>query len=133
MASLLINIDVPDIKKATTFYTEAFGLKVGRIIDNDVIELIGLPSPLYLLEKKEGSLPYKNAVVPRTFQRHWTPVHFDIVVDSLEPAVERAKAAGGNFESGIHSAPWGKIALFSDPFGNGFCLIEFVGKGYGEV
>ena len=28
--TFLLNIDVPDVAKATTFYTEAFGLTVGR-------------------------------------------------------------------------------------------------------
>lgn len=133
MSSILINIDVSDIKKATKFYVAAFGLKIGRRIDDDVIELLGFASPIFLLEKKDGSMPFEKATVPRSFQRHWTPIHLDIVVDSIEPAVEKAKAAGGIFESGIHSAPWGKIALFSDPFGNGFCLIQFTGKGYDGV
>lgn len=133
MKSLLINIDVSDLKKAIQFYTEAFDLKVGRRLGEDIVELLGLPSPLYLLEKKEGSLPFKNAVVPRSFQRHWTPVHFDIVVESLDASVEKAKAAGGNLESEIQTSNWGKIAYFSDPFGNGFCLIQFLGRGYDEI
>jgi hypothetical protein len=28
---------------------------------------------------------------------------------------------------------WGKIAVLADPFGNGFCLIEFVNRGYDEI
>jgi lactoylglutathione lyase len=133
MSHLLINIDVPDIKEATRFYVEAFGLKVGRRINNDVVELLGFPSPLFLLEKKEGSSPYDGADCSRTFQRHWTPIHLDIVVDSIESAVEMAKSAGARSEGDIRIAPWGKIALFSDPFGNGFCLIQFLGKGYDEI
>lgn len=133
MSSILINIDVSDINWATKFYVEAFGLKIGRKIDDDVVELLGFPSPIFLLQKKEGSLPFENAEIPRSFQRHWTPVHLDVVVDSIELAVDRAKTAGGVCESGIHSAPWGKIALFSDPFGNGFCLIQFLGRGYDEI
>jgi predicted enzyme related to lactoylglutathione lyase len=133
MNSLLINIDVSDIQIATNFYMKAFDLKEGRRLDEDVVELLGFPSPIFLLEKKEGTAPFEGAPHPRSFKRHWTPVHLDIVVESIEEAVERTKAAGGIFESGIHSAPWGKIALFSDPFGNGLCLIQFIGRGYDEI
>jgi len=28
---------------------------------------------------------------------------------------------------------FGQIAVLSDPFGNGFCLLEFAGRGYDEV
>ncbi len=133
MNSILINIDVSDIKVGQNFYVNAFDLKVGRRIDEDVVELLGFPSPIFLLEKKEGTAPFEGSSQLRSFKRHWTPVHLDIIVDSIEAAVEKTKAAGGVFESGIHSAPWGKIALFSDPFGNGLCLIQFIGKGYGEI
>jgi hypothetical protein len=27
----------------------------------------------------------------------------------------------------------GKIAVLADPFGNGFCLIQFIGRGYDEI
>ena len=29
--------------------------------------------------------------------------------------------------------PYGKLALMADPFGNGFCLLEFTGRGYDEI
>jgi len=132
-SSILVNIDVPDIKQATQFYVEAFSLKVGRRFGEDFIELLGFPSPLYLLKKKEGSLPFQKAQTSRTYERHWTPVHLDIAVESIELAVEKAKSAGAKMESEIRTAAWGKIAMFSDPFGNGFCLIQFMGKGYDEI
>ena len=51
----------------------------------------------------------------------------------VEAAVERAVAAGARREGEIASQVWGRMALMSDPFGNGFCLIEFVGRGYDEI
>jgi hypothetical protein len=36
-------------------------------------------------------------------------------------------------EYDIEAKPYGRIAMFSDPFGNGFCLIEFLGLGYDEI
>jgi hypothetical protein len=28
---------------------------------------------------------------------------------------------------------YGRLALLADPFGNGFCLLEFSGRGYDEI
>jgi hypothetical protein len=28
---------------------------------------------------------------------------------------------------------WGRIALLSDPFGHGFCLLQFEGAGYDGI
>lgn len=133
MSSILINIDVPDIEKAIQFYTQAFDLKVGRRFDEDFIELLGFPSPLYLLKKDEGSLPSAKAAHARTYKRHWTPVHMDVVVDSIETAIQKANSAGATQETETCKATYGKIAMFSDPFGHGFCLIQFTGRGYDEI
>ncbi|WP_035703900.1 glyoxalase, partial [Bradyrhizobium genomosp. I (2014)] len=50
--TFLLNIDVPDVGKAATFYTEAFGLTVGRRFGADFVELLGWPAPVYLLTKQ---------------------------------------------------------------------------------
>ena len=57
-------------------------------------------------------------------------MHLDFVVADLEAAVARATSAGAALEGAIATQPWGHIALMSDPFGNGFCLVQFVGRGY---
>jgi len=133
MASLLVNIDVSDLKKATQFYVNAFSLKIGRRFGDDAIELLGLESPIYLLEKPAGSKPFVDAKSTRNYDRHWCPVHLDIVVASIEAAVDSATQAGASIENPVATKKWGKIAVLSDPFGNGFCLIEFTGRGYDEV
>lgn len=69
----------------------------------------------------------------RHYQRHWTPVHLDFAVDDLEPAVRRAQVAGARVEDAITEHAWGCMALLSDPFGHGFCLLQFKGRGYDEV
>jgi hypothetical protein len=33
----------------------------------------------------------------------------------------------------IQQAAWGRIANLSDPFGNGFCLLQFTGRGYDAI
>ena len=128
---LLINIDVPDLGRAVAFYTEAFGLTVSRRFGAEGAELSGWPVRLYLLQKPEGSVGAGEN--PRRYERHWTPVHLDIVVDDLGAALSRAVAAGARLETEVRTAAWGKIVVLADPFGHGLCLIEFLGRGYDEV
>src|SRR5687768_12502022 len=122
MAKLLVNIDVDDIERALRFYNEAFDLKVGRRLGNDFVELVGGEVPLYLLRKREGTAPFDGATVSRTYQRHWSPVHLDLVVPDIEAAVARALRAGATLEQAPEQEPYGLLALLSDPFGNGFCF-----------
>jgi predicted enzyme related to lactoylglutathione lyase len=130
---LLINIDVDDLERAVQFYTAAFGLKVGRRFGADAVELLGGSSSLYLLSKAAGTSATPAASQVRHYGRHWTPVHLDIVVTNVEAAVERATIAGAALEQPTQSSNWGKLALMADPFGHGFCLIEFAGRGYDEI
>ncbi len=128
---LLINIDVPDLARAVDFYTRAFDLKVTRRFGAGGAELSGLPAKLYLLVKAEGSIGAANQ--PRSYARHWTPVHFDIVVDDVEAALAKALAAGAKAEGEIRTARWGRIVEIADPFGNGICLLQFLNRGYDEI
>jgi predicted enzyme related to lactoylglutathione lyase len=129
--NLLVNIDVDDLEKATRFYCEALGLQVGRRLVGGV-ELLGSSSPIYLLPKAAGTEPFSGGA-KRDYARHWTPVHLDFAVTDLPRAVARAKAAGATLEADIAADTWGSIAMFADPFGNGFCLIEFSARGYDEI
>jgi len=36
-------------------------------------------------------------------------------------------------EQAITTHKWGKLALMADPFGHGFCFVQFVGRGYDEI
>jgi len=65
--------------------------------------------------------------------RHWTPVHLDVVVKDIDAAVQRALHAGATLEQEVRSSHWGKLALMADSFGHGFCLVQFVGRGYDEI
>ncbi|WP_313920126.1 VOC family protein [Tahibacter sp.] len=125
----MINIDVPDLERACRFYAEALSLQVRRsLFDGTVVELAGAGLPIFLLEKPAGSIA--AAAQPRNYARHWTPVHFDVAVDDLDAALARALAAGAVLEGDVDSAAWGRIARLADPFGHGFCLIEFSDVGY---
>jgi predicted enzyme related to lactoylglutathione lyase len=126
--TFLLNIDVPDVAQATRFYTEAFGLEVGRRFGTDFVELLGWPAPVYLLTKRAGTMGAGGD--RRRYERHWTPVHVDVVVEDVDAAVERALRAGATLEVPASDAPYGRIAMLADPFGHGFCLLAFSAKGY---
>lgn len=130
---LLANIDVADLAGATDFYCSCFGLKVGRRLGNSVVELLGASAAIYLLEKPAGSAATATSPQRRDYSRHWTPVHLDFIVPDINAAVQRAQAAGAHLEDEVRAAKWGRIATFSDSWGHGFCLIEFLGRGYDEI
>ncbi|MBL8255614.1 MAG: VOC family protein [Pseudoxanthomonas mexicana] len=127
---LLINIDVPDLPAAETLYTQAFGLTAARRF-GDGVELLGAQAPIYLLQNPAGSIAAADA--RRDYARHWTPVHLDVVVEALEPALDRALQAGLVQETDIRDANWGRIVRLADPWGHGWCLLQFVDRGYDEI
>lgn len=126
--TVLLNIDVPDVELATTFYTAAFGLTIGRRFGSDFVELLGWPAPVYLLTKQTGTLGAGGD--RRRYDRHWTPLHLDVVVDDVDAAVTRAVSAGAILEAPARDAPYGRIAMLADPFGHGFCLLAFSADAY---
>jgi len=129
----LINIDVNDIQKATDFYTRAFGLELGRVFGNDGVELLGFEAPVYLLLTAEGSTAVRGTRLKRDFERHWTPVHIDVAVDDIVAALTQATEAGATVEGEIEQRSWGKIVLLFDPFGHGWCILEFNKQGYDAI
>src|SRR5262245_46423634 len=133
VVDLLVNIDVGDLKRATEFYTGALGLTVRRRLAPNIVELHGASSPVFLIEQAAGTLPCPDAPQPREYSRHWTPLHLDFVVSDLERALRRAESVGARAEGGVREFSWGRYILMSDPFGNGFCLLQFKGSGYATL
>jgi predicted enzyme related to lactoylglutathione lyase len=127
--TVLINIDVDDLDRAVRFYRDGLGLAVGRRLEPDFVELCHGDIRVYLLLKDAGTAAAPGGA-RRNYDRHWTPVHLDFVVDDIAAAIARAIAAGARLEHDPRDEPYGKLALLSDPFGHGFCLIEFNEKGY---
>ena len=123
--NLIVNIDVPDLQRAVDFYTRALGLTHTRTLDDDTAELRGASSTIYLLCKPAGSTAVKSPPAVRDFARHWTPVHFDLVVDDVDAAAARALAAGATPETGHIDWRGSRCLSFGDPFGHGFCFIQF--------
>jgi catechol 2,3-dioxygenase-like lactoylglutathione lyase family enzyme len=131
---LYVCIDVDDVEQAIVFYTRGLGLEVGQRFDETWIELVGGPAPIHLLGRPGGTPTNPAAGAPaRDYRRHWTPVHLDFVVADLDATVARAQQEGARVEGDLGSYPWGRIARLSDPFGHGFCLLEFRGRGYAEL
>lgn len=128
---LLINIDVPDLPAAEALYTRAFGLAAARRFGEGGVELLGAQAPIYLLQASSGSAAAAEA--SRDYARHWTPVHLDVVVDHLEPALARAVQAGLVQETDIRETNWGRIVRLADPWGHGWCLLQFLNRGYDEI
>jgi len=85
------------------------------------------------LAEPPGTSPIPRPGVVRDYGRHWTPVHLDWPVADLDAAVRRAVGAGATVDRGPQDRPYGRIAVLADPFGNGFCLLEFRGRGYDEL
>jgi predicted enzyme related to lactoylglutathione lyase len=133
MPSLLVNIDVPDLERGIEFYTQAFELRLGRRLGSDFAELLGAEAPIYLLCIPSGTPPIPRGGVQRDYHRHWTPVHLDFVVADLEVALQRAAAAGAKIERAPTDHAYGKLALLSDPFGHGVCLLQFNERGYDAI
>ncbi len=127
--TFIVNIDVPDLAAAEAFYVAAFGLHAGRRLGAGALELLGGPTPLYLLQSDDGSVATDEGDV-RDFERHWTPLHLDWVVEDINVALSRAVAAGAVIEQPVSERRWGRLAVLADPFGHRFCLIQFVGLGY---
>lgn len=122
---VLINIDVPALLPAIDFYCAALGLTHSRTLDSDTAELTGAAATIYLLQKATGTQPTRQPDISRTYHRHWTPVHFDLVVPDVDEAAARAIGAGARQETGHVDFRGSRCVSFSDPFGHGFCLIQF--------
>jgi len=131
---LLVNIDIDDLDRAIDFYTSALDLKCERrLFEGSVAELVGASSRIYLLSKPAGTAASSSASALRHYTRHWTPVHLDLDVPDIAAAVARALAAGARLEGETMSYVWGHHAQLSDPFGNGFCFVQFSREGYAAV
>ena len=131
--NLLVNLDVDDLKRAIQFYSSAFELTVARRFGTSGVEMLGSSAPIYLLVKSGDTPASDTTSQRRSYERHWTPVHLDFVVEDIESAVQKAIAVGARLEKPIATHKWGKLALMADPFGHGFCFVQFLGRGYDEI
>lgn len=122
MHSVVICIDVPDLEEACAFFSRALGFSRLRDDPPNGVVLSAQNIEIFLLKRVEGSTAVRSSGQRRSYRRHWTPIHLDILVDDLPAALAQALAAGAKQEGDIGEG--GTIAYCSDPYGNGFCLIQ---------
>lgn len=123
MTKISVCIDVSDKERAVDFYINALGLKL--VNDNGAyIELSANGVSIYLSEKAAGTNPLLSDDAKRDYSRHWTPVHLDFHVEDIVGCISKIIEFGGNKE-GEKGGEWGTAAFCSDPFGNGFCVLQF--------
>ncbi|WP_444888723.1 VOC family protein [Microbulbifer sp. JMSA008] len=122
MIKLSVSIDVSNLKQAENFYIEALGCK--KLRDQGSMSVISVENcDIYLQEKEAGSISAPTESAKRNYSRHWTPIHIDFLTENVDEIVDRVLKLGGKHEGG-ESGEWGSIAYCSDPFGNGFCVIN---------
>lgn len=131
--SLLLVLDVPDVRRASRFYVEGLGFSHARwLFGGRVAELVRDGAVLQLLEKPAGTPAVEpaHATAARTYARHWTPLHLDFLVPDVDAAVARAVVAGATLEAPATTHAFGRLAGLADPFGHGFCFVELSAEGY---
>jgi predicted enzyme related to lactoylglutathione lyase len=134
IGSLIINIDVPDLGAGISFYATGLGFRLRRLLfERTVAEMESAAGRIFLIQHSDGTIAVPNASIIRSYSSHWTPVHLDIAVTDLATAVEKAIAAGAAAPSFVTEHPFGRLAPMRDPFGHGFCLIQFNDTGYDAV
>lgn len=122
-----VSIDVPDLEAGLRFYGAVFEFKEhARPVPSYAVLKAG-DAEIGLVEKAAGTRPAAGSSDVRRYERHWTPVHVDFYVAAFDATLAAILEAGGKceqkFERGKHPA----VAFCSDPFGNGFCIIERAG------
>jgi predicted enzyme related to lactoylglutathione lyase len=123
-----VSVDVPNLAQGIAFYCAAFGFSRKSEPVPGVAVLQGLNAELCLVERRAGSIPSPETSDRRRFERHWTPVHLDFHVDDLRASLQRVESLGARGEQVFENPEHGSAAFCSDPFGNGFCLIQRRGK-----
>jgi predicted enzyme related to lactoylglutathione lyase len=121
---LEICIDVDDVDLAVEFYGRGLGLTV--VACHSEWAQLKLDAQIFWIMKIAAG---QAGPIARDYGRHWTPVHLDFLVDDIDDAVERARAAGGRLDREItrQIEPGGSgadVANLSDPAGNGVDLIQ---------
>jgi catechol 2,3-dioxygenase-like lactoylglutathione lyase family enzyme len=118
-----ISIDVPELEPGLAFYCGVFGLRERARPFPTMAVLDGNNVTICMHGKAAGTQSSAAGQELRHYERHWTPVHIDFHVSDFDAVVERAQAAGARVENEFRNGP--KAVVFcSDPFGNGFCIIE---------
>lgn len=110
-----VTVPVPDLDAGLRFYADACGLTLNW--RNDTTGQAGLA----LLESATELV----LTTVHRYEPNW-------LVDSVDGAVERLRAAGGTVISAPSDIPVGRVAVVADPFGNPLVVID-LSKGTYET
>ncbi len=123
MGKISVCIDVPEVAIATEFYTKALECElVSKTKQYTELVVDGLT--IYLGENASGTNPLIKGKAVRNYERHWTPIHLDFHVTDLDKSISLIEELGGTKE-GERSGDWGSVVFCADPFGNGFCVLQY--------
>ena len=110
-----ITIDCVDTRRVAEFWSGLFGC---------VAVEVGADRPGWLRLRPLGangpSVNFQPVAEPRAAK---VRIHLDVLVDDIDPAVERVIALGGADTGAREGLPRGRIAVMRDPEGNEFCLL----------
>jgi len=124
MVTVNLSIDVPSLESGVEFYTNVFGFSEGSRPFEEMAVLHAGNLTICVHQKPAGSKPSSQTDELRRYSRHWTPVHADFHVDKFDDALTAAEENGATVEQLFRTPGRKAMAFCSDPFGNGFCLIE---------
>jgi catechol 2,3-dioxygenase-like lactoylglutathione lyase family enzyme len=117
-----IQIFVSDLEKAKEWYTNILGMKIIKEYPDFKCVLMKL-----------GKIEYDIGVPDPCWGEGWnkvkiggrTPIFFE--TKNIEKTVKKLKKKGAVFVEELSKRPWGEMkAVFADPDGNEFNLIEVV-------
>jgi len=123
MAKITVCIDCSDMDSAIQFYTKALGCELINE-GEEYSELVSDGLTIYLGKNAAGTNPLMSGEAVRSYERHWTPVHLDFIVTNIEECIPLIEQYGG-VKEGDKNGEWGSIAFCADPFGNGFCVMQY--------
>jgi predicted enzyme related to lactoylglutathione lyase len=115
MVAVHAYIEVIEAARGIAFYCDGLGLTLKRQLSPTWIELAGSNTPIFLLANRALSADLGTKVVPRDYERHWTPVHLDFIVSDLDATVAKPIALGGSLDRPIKQREYGRIANMADP------------------
>jgi predicted enzyme related to lactoylglutathione lyase len=124
MATVNLSIDVPELESGVEFYTKVFGFTAKARPFKEMAVLDANNVTICVHEKAAGSTPSSQTEEVRRYSRHWTPVHADFHVEDFDRVLQIATERGAKIEQMFRPSGRKAAAFCSDPFGNGFCVIE---------
>ena len=108
-----IGIDVSNLERAEAFYSALLDVKRYAAWD-EYIAFTPLPNGVIVYLQQ---VPEKKTTKSR--------IHFDLTVPDIKAAVPRVQALGARLLNEEYGEPTDGLAVFADPDGNEFCLMNF--------